>query len=385
MIARSQYRKLAGMAVYCLFLAMVIEIALQTFYYATAGDFLFRRSSPPLYQSEPFAGYMNRPNLAFDHHTNEFRAHYFTNDQGFRVAGPGTEYALAKPANTYRIMLLGPSFAYGWGVDYGKSFANLLPRILTEKGFAPGRKIELIDAGIPAMPPASQLNWYAHVGKNYQPDLVIQFIYGSMAVTTDPHANYVADSEGHLVETDLTPAQRWREKAKQFATVFYGWLLWTDLDAWLHGKSDTEGNTVLGAGRQLTEEKVFEPSKPSVRDATAFYGNLAEAARESGARLQIVYFPLSYILYPQDESRWRHLGVRDVTAQEAFDANFVAYLNKRSIPAIDITPALRQAAVAPKRLYYWLDIHWTPEGNAAAARAVADYLVSANPQNLPAR
>jgi len=68
-------------------------------------------------------GFGNRPGLFFDHRTNEFRARYITNQARFRVPRPDLEYPLAKPSDTYRIMLLGPSYAFGWGVDYELSFA----------------------------------------------------------------------------------------------------------------------------------------------------------------------------------------------------------------------------------------------------------------------
>ncbi|MEY4708612.1 MAG: hypothetical protein RJB58_2335 [Pseudomonadota bacterium] len=34
-----------------------------------------------------------------------------------------------------------------------------------------------------------QLNWYKNDGARYRPDLVIQFVYGSMAVNADPPPN----------------------------------------------------------------------------------------------------------------------------------------------------------------------------------------------------
>jgi hypothetical protein len=342
-----------------------------------AGDFLFNRGAPPLYRSESFAGYMNRPEFSYDHHTSEFEAHYYINQAGFRVPRPGVEYAVKKPANTYRILLLGPSFAYGWGVDYEKSFAALLPQILTEHGFAKGRKIELIDAGVPSIPPASQLNWYEHVGKNYQPDLVLQFIYATMVVTSKPQSIYAANADGYLVQKNETTGQRWRERVKRFATVFYGWTLWTDFEAWLNSNSGKHNGSVLGAGREFVQVANFDPGKPVVRDSMVFYRRLAKAVQESGARLRIVYFPLSYVIHPEDESRWRHVGVYNVEAEKAFDAAFVNYLNEQRIPAVDITKDLRNAATRGTRLYYWLDIHWTPAGNAAAAHAAADSLVRA--------
>jgi hypothetical protein len=370
----ARLQRIAGRAAYVLFVFAFVEIALQLFYYATAGDFLFRRGAPPLYQSEPFAGYGNRLGLSYDHHTNEFKAHYDINQQGFRVPQPGLKYSVAKPVNTYRILLLGPSFAYGWGVDFEKSFAAQLPRFLAERGFAKGRRIELINAGVPSLEPALQLNWYEHVGRTYQPDLIIQFIYATMAERSNPGRKFAADRKGYLVDRRASPGERWRDRAKKFATVFYGWMVWTEVDSWLNSTSDPRGGAVMGAGRELVQKTNFDLSDPDVSDALVYYKRLAKAVQGSGARLQIVYFPLSYVIYPQDQSRWSHLGVQNIKEQEAFDIAFVDYLNERNIPAVDITEDLRKAATRTTRLYYWLDIHWTPEGNAAAARAVAQML-----------
>ena len=174
-------------------------------------------------RTKPYAGYGNRPGLSFDHRTNEFHAHYYVNQAGFRVPRPDVEYTQAKPSDTYRIMLLGPSFAYGWGVDYELSFAGLLPRLLQERGFAGGKKIELINAGIPSMPVAPQLAWFERVGKRYAPDLVIQFVYGSMAIPNISQPPVTVDDKGYLVSMDVPAGLYWRERLKKFATVFYGW------------------------------------------------------------------------------------------------------------------------------------------------------------------
>ena len=70
-------------------------------------------------------------------------------------------------------MLLGPSFAFGWGVDYELSFASVLQQLLQERDFASGKTIEIINAGIPGMHVAPQVAWFERMGKGYEPDLVI--------------------------------------------------------------------------------------------------------------------------------------------------------------------------------------------------------------------
>jgi hypothetical protein len=272
-------------------------------------------------------------------------------------------------------MILGPSFAFGWGADYELSFAGVLQQLLQESAFTGENKLEIINAGVPAMPLAPQLVWFERVGKRYEPDLVIQVVYGSMAIKDISELPYAVDDKGYLVSVNADASWRVRETLKKVATVFYGWLLWTKFnEASLPHPSETS-DVVLGAGREMAASRNFDPKGSDVREAMHVYSNLSATVRATGARLLVVYVPLSYAIHTEDESRWRHLGIRDIPRQMAFDAAFVLYLNEQQIPSIDITQQLKDSAVVGKRMYYWLDIHWTAAGNAAAARIVAEYLI----------
>jgi hypothetical protein len=368
-------RKIAGAIAYVAFLGLFVEVALQGFYYATAGDFLFRRTSVAIWAPNEYSGIFNRPNLALEHHTAEFTTHCYNNADGFRVPRPGVEYSRQKGDGTYRVMLLGPSFAYGWGVDYEQSFGAVLERELESRGYAGGKHIEILNAGVPSLSAAPHLRWYDHVGRAYQPDLVIWFIYGSMAIPNDPTMNVVADEDGYLVPRDSTPMLRVRAQAKKFATVFYGWMLWTKLDAIRESSSESAGGAVLGAGREMKLVAKFDLTSDEVVNALHFYHDLERVVRRDGTEVLVLYFPLSYAIHAEDVSRWKHLGVNDVPAQIAFDTAFTRYLNENGLPVVDATDALQRAAAEGERLYYWLDIHWTPKGNEVTAHVVADYLV----------
>jgi hypothetical protein len=69
--------------------------------------------------------------------------------------------------------------------------------------------------------------------------------------------------------------------------------------------------------------------------------------------------------------------VRNAEGQRRFDAAYCSYLENHGVPCLNITDDLRHAARA-ERLYYWLDIHWTPAGNRVAAQAVARRLLLGN-------
>jgi len=185
------------------------------------------------------------------------------------------------------------------------------------------------------------------------------------------------NEDGYLVPNDQDLGRELRSALKKSATIFYAWVIYTQLSS--ADDATTEGE-ILGAGRQMTAITDFDPSDPRVRDALDFYAQLEQATRAAGSDLLVVYFPLSYAIHREDVSRWEHLGVKDVAAQMAFDAAFVRHLRERDIDAFDATPDLQQAAMAGERLYYWLDIHWTPIGNEITARAVASHLLD-SPQS----
>ena len=363
----SWLRKAIGALVYLAFLFVFIEVSLQAYYYLTAGDFLFRRVVLPIYA--------NKPNLAIEHHTQEFNAWYYNNAEGFRVPRQGVEYSREKRDGTYRILLLGPSFAYGWAVDYEKSLAGILGGELEARRFAGTRPVEIINAGVPALKAAAGLRWYEHVGATYRPDLVLQIVYGTMAVPNDADMKAVVDDEGFLTHQNATLADHVRERLKKLATVFYGWTVVTRIEERLN-VDQSGSHLVRGAGREMASLSKFDLSSPDVIEALAFYRDLDRVVSRDGTKLVVVYTPLSYAVHPADFARWKHLGVNDANAQIAFDSAFARYLNEQGMSVVDATNALQQSARQGERLYFWLDIHWTPKGNEVAARAVADYLTT---------
>jgi len=100
--------------------------------------------------------------------TREFSAHYTTNSLGYR----GPEFTIAKPANTYRILMLGDSITFGWGVEDDQTFSHLLPGLLNHQH--QGKNLEVINAGFHDGYAVD--NYYVYLknqGLQLKPDLVI--------------------------------------------------------------------------------------------------------------------------------------------------------------------------------------------------------------------
>lgn len=89
------------------------------------------------------------------------------------------EYAYEKPAGTYRILVIGDSFAFGWGVTFEKTFPKRLEAMLRSRNHQTREyaAIEVINAGIGNYNTAQELAWLRQEGVKYGPDEVLLAYY----------------------------------------------------------------------------------------------------------------------------------------------------------------------------------------------------------------
>ncbi|HEY5627661.1 MAG TPA: hypothetical protein VIR79_06925 [Nitrospira sp.] len=354
----------------CCFL--FVEASLQLYYRVTTGDLLYHRDKPPLWATDPYSGWTNRPYLTYRHVTPEFAVDLHTNSGGFRVSSQHEEYPIKKPDGTFRILLLGPSFAFGWGVDYEDTFGAQLERVMDEMRFAPGQTIEVLNHGVPALPAANQLEWFRKVGKHYSPDLVIHFVYGSLETSSHPDRSLTV-TNGQLLPSGASPVEFMWGYAKNSATIFYTGILVGQIGkaAGLSG----QGRRIEGAGRALHTALPFDVQSAAVKESTTFYRAFRAAAHESNAKFLVVHFPLAYVVHPEDRARWALHGVENIEVQETYNHAFADHLNRQAIPCLNLTQDLMEEAKRnAQRLYYWLDVHWTPWGNRRSAELVGQYV-----------
>ncbi len=368
-----RFKKIAGGLLYGVFLLLLVEGTLQVYYYASTGGWLFRRMALPIFAPDPYRGWTLKSCLHYAHKTPEYSVVYITNAQGFRADRIDREYVCPKPDDRYRILLLGPSFAFGWGNDYSDTYGAQLERILQESGGFKGKTVEVLNAGVPALGTFPQQDWFEQIGRNYEPDLVIQFVYGMMTIH-EPRQSLVVNDQGYLVSPNANWKTRILKRAKRFGVVFYGYLLYQGLAR--SGAAEQSGE-IEGAGQKMIPVEKFSPDNPEVVNSTRLFWGFQDQIRRSGARLVVVHFPLSYAIYPEDMGRWRHQGVKDPDAMCDYNAKACRYYSEAlSTGCFNLTSALQNAAIInPERLYYWLDIHWTPRGNRVAAEATAEALL----------
>jgi lysophospholipase L1-like esterase len=88
------------------------------------------------------------------------------------LATRGPEFSITKPANTIRILSLGDSKTFGWGMSEAETYNRVLEKRLQDY-LGSRKKIEIINAGVNAWSYAQIFHYLRLYGLSYQPDIVL--------------------------------------------------------------------------------------------------------------------------------------------------------------------------------------------------------------------
>lgn len=107
----------------------------------------------------------------YENSYNRFRGRPFADDYQFKLNSKGfkdVEFQTQKAEGTFRILGIGDSFAYGV-IPYEHNYYTVLEENLK----AEGKKVELINMGIPNLNPKDYLSIFVNEGLELNPDMVI--------------------------------------------------------------------------------------------------------------------------------------------------------------------------------------------------------------------
>jgi len=190
------------------------------------------------------------------------------------------EHAYNKPNNVFRILCLGDSNTYGWGVAFEESYPYLLEKKFDNRSFS-SPKIEVIKAGIPAFFPELERIFLEHYGIKYQPNLVlVAFSPGDVFDTYFGSNNLRADPKGFLVMHNSSKFMKFfqllykqsdlfRLVARKFELLFY--------QVFYHWDDIYKNNGFYESSWQTVEQEFL---------------NISNISKRIGASLVIIYTPL---------------------------------------------------------------------------------------------
>lgn len=151
-----------------LFGCIAMEMALRVIF-AHSLDFSMEMWKYAVKLKRPVAN----PDLSFAHAPNRsaflMGVPVSINSEGLR----DREFSLEKPPGVYRVMMLGDSTTFGWGVRQEDTAAKFLERKLNA-ALPPGYSgVEVMNAGVGNYDTVQEVTYYETIGWKYHPDLVV--------------------------------------------------------------------------------------------------------------------------------------------------------------------------------------------------------------------
>ncbi len=131
----------------------------------------------------------NKPGAHFD---DLYGVKVEINSKGLR----DFEYSYEKPENTYRILVLGDSITFGWGVPAGEIYPKILERKLNARN--DGRRYEVIHAGVGNYKTRDEAVFLREEGLKYNPDMIILGYFVNDAEINPPVRQYFLKSHSYL-------------------------------------------------------------------------------------------------------------------------------------------------------------------------------------------
>lgn len=157
------FKSLTLMMISVLVTLLVSEVIMRIFYGIPPSEIThFSLKKSKYYQRDDKLGWVPRKNIRGVHNKKgSFSTTFQTNSRGLR----DKEYKLNKPDGDKRIVVLGDSFTWGYGVNDNEIYTERLESILPNT--------EVINLGVTAYQVRHEIAYFKHEGIKYHPDIVI--------------------------------------------------------------------------------------------------------------------------------------------------------------------------------------------------------------------
>lgn len=119
-----------------------------------------------VFQKDSFGNLRVLPNIKRHHLTDEWDVEVATNQGGWRDSPDAIK------DSSYKIISIGDSFTFGWGVKYRESFTYLLRKELTKNA-----NIQVFNLGVPGTGTGDHAKLLQTVGREFKPDIVLYNLF----------------------------------------------------------------------------------------------------------------------------------------------------------------------------------------------------------------
>lgn len=313
---------------FCIFILLMLEISAKIFFPANKPKVIEKKNSRILVYSE-------------------YQMEIKTNSEGFR----DIERELNKPKDVFRILVVGDSFTFGWGVEAKQTYSSVLQKLLNEKIPAKKFKYEVFNMGLHNIGTLEELEIIKN-GLKYKPDLIL---LGLLAENRWYPAN------GNDLCDNFRSSSKFKNRTSiDYLNSFHRFL--SKNSALYFFVMDKKGQILrrrLIALREGQNQPQIDAAWHITKSALIKINSIAKKA---GAEFVIIRIPFLYDVYREDKDRVKSI-------MEEFG-------KKNKINICDLLTVLRKNKDSD--LYYPIDGHWRPQAHSIAAQEIFDYLINKN-------
>ena len=324
------------------------------------------------------------------------------------------ERPVTKPPGTYRIVVLGDSYAEALQVDVERTFWRLLEKKLQACAFQPGKQIDVINLGTSGFGTGQELRALQTRGLVYSPDLVLLAFFAGNDVRNNSRELeteklkpfYILDDTGGLRLDDSFAAsaefQRRNSRVRNFGKEASKYLRTLQLVYYVKDLFDARaaGQRDAGDRQEVIEpgldDQVFstpqsEQWQSAWRVTERLIVEVKRTASSAGADFLLVTLSVGIQVHPDRAAREafaKTLGVQDLFYPER---RLLALARTEDIRVIPLAPDLLRRAEADRVFFHGFPNatmglgHWNEAGHAAAAELLAQKLCPNTGGRAPAQ
>lgn len=335
---------------------------------------------PAMFEESEYLPYRLRKSYQGRLARDEFDTAIHINSLGYR----DDEFSV-RTGGAYRVLAVGDSFTFGWGVEAEETYAAGLERALAARGLS--RPVEVINAGFAACySPDTYYLYLKREGLALQPDLVVVGVFVGNDLDSDAafENEWVeTDAEGlplrirntqsQVVGHNLLPRDiplRYRtpvlHRLHLFQAVADAWwalkpMVMSAAPAWLpvvHAAQTPEEQVPYIYRAQYAERT--ERVRARVESVFAGMKRLADAAG----------VPIVFMIIP-DRVQLSATAFAGLPAEVGKPQRLlIEFFEREGMAYVDLLPWLREQAGGGE-LYFPLDAHWNARGHGLAAERLS--------------
>jgi hypothetical protein len=360
---------------------LATEVILRSYFPRRTFEVL-AASYPAMFNESDYLPYRLRPNYRGRLARAEFDTEIRINSLGYR----GEEFTRDK-GDALRVLVIGDSYTFGWGVEDTETFSAHLQNTLRAR--YPGRRIEVINAGFAACnSPDTYYLYLKQEGLALHPDLILVGLFLGNDLDSPfalEHEWYEKDAQGLPLRIRNLDSQvqghyllprpvpmRYRVPVLSRSHVFQGMFdIWWSVAPMLRSALP---DAVATLHAQPPDERVPPNYRLEYSERTEMVFNRVRGLFQGMNQLaKDVNTPLAFMLIPEafqmNPEALKGLP-GDIEKPQRVLAEF---FQREGIRYLDFLPWMREKA-AGRQMYFPQDGHWNVLANQLAGERLAEFV-----------